>query len=88
MNADEKSYVFQLVDQKTGCRTQVITMKRKEFAKLLQSRPEGLPEGDAAYVLILAEVEKEDNSFAVDFSQIPMMSINHFVKLFGVSQDA
>lgn len=88
MNADEKLFVFQLVEKETGCRTPVVTMKRKEFAKLLQSRPEGLPEGDAAYVLVLAEVEKEDNSLAVDFSQVPMMSINHFVKLFGESQDA
>lgn len=88
MHADEMLYVFQLVDQQTGRRTQVVTMKRKEFARLLQSKPEGLPDGDSAYVLVLAEVEKEDNSCAVDFSQIPMMSINHFVKLFGESQDA
>lgn len=80
------NYVFQLVRQENGQRSSEFFCTREKLAEVLQKEIEGVVGEDLVVVLGECDSDQADSEFR--FSRAPLMSVETFVKNFGVKDNA
>lgn len=78
--------VFQLIDAKTGVRTEPVSGTREEFADKLVSfrdNPEYRKEDDGFLDNFVLCVAEQDDDGTVRYSTAPIYSVSSFISYFG-----